>query len=463
MLGDLYFHFKNMQSDKMHYIHLRDDAPKVNKFDFKADVEGIIPMITVVSEKAYREVVAMMPTKVDKVRWEKGLFKLFQGSFSNFPTSELMKQRRRTASSLLGVNKTAKYLPVVISNIERGVEIMKKKGRCDFMEEINAVAFHLAVGSFFGRDIDNLPTEKFMYEHGDRTAYYTLSEYFVNLNLDIIPEFVHPVTNLFPPVNSKNLINPWKRNQRNLLRFRGIIREMAEKSKDKESLWHILGGQEGVSPDDCFNDLFLFIIGGSDTTSHNLVSFMYLIKKNPECFKKLKEELTRYGITGGPNVKDQITFETLLDIDYLTYLFKETLRMDTAVQFSFYYQAKKKIKLCGVPLEKGTIIKNSFTEGHYSEDHWLEPRKFVPERFDTDSDFFKESQKQGKVFNSYSRRSFGLGPRKCPGESFALLAFKAMVAYLTTMMEFDIDKELLESDSVGFALGSHQKLMMNVK
>eukprot|EP00343_Euplotes_focardii_P008025 CAMPEP_0205819602 /NCGR_PEP_ID=MMETSP0206-20130828/2041_1 /ASSEMBLY_ACC=CAM_ASM_000279 /TAXON_ID=36767 /ORGANISM="Euplotes focardii, Strain TN1" /LENGTH=342 /DNA_ID=CAMNT_0053113393 /DNA_START=531 /DNA_END=1559 /DNA_ORIENTATION=- len=341
---------------------------------------------------------------------------------------------------------------------------MKEKKKWDFMEIINAVTFHLAMGAFFGNDMQNLPTQKFDYEHSNGTVKgYPLSEFFVHLNVDCVTEFVHPVTNLFTFISDKNLINPWKRNGRNLTKFREAIKDMAIGSKDPNSLWAILRDHKELTDDEKFNDLFLFIVAGSDTTAHTLCSFMYLLKKSPEKLAKLKVELAKHGITGGDNVEEQITFENILDVDYLSYCFKEALRMDTAVPFSFYYQAKCKTNICNVPVDKGTLIKFSFTEAHYNKDTWLEPLKFIPERFDTESEFYQESKKQGKIFNSYSRRSFGLGPRKCPGESFAHLSVRIVVAYMVTMMDYDMEQKLLDSTNVGFAMGSHIKPIMTLK
>ena len=464
LIGDFYAHYINMTKNKMHYAHLRDQANDVWKYDVKADIECITPVITIVSEKAYREVVSMSPAKIDKMRWEKGLFKIFRGSLANFPTSDKIKHRRKTTSNFLGIGSASRFVSVMFDNVERGVNIMKEKKRFDFMEEINAITFQLTMGSFFGNDIKNLPTEKFDYEKSDGTIdKLTLSAFFVQLSLDVVAEFVHPLNNIFPIINKKNLINPFRRNGRNLNKFRDTVKEMAKASKDTNSLWSVLKNNDELTEEEKFNDVFLFIVGGSDTTAHLMAALMYLLKKYPEKLEKLKEELKKHGITGGPNIKEQITFEKLVEIDYLTCIFKEALRMDTAVQFSFYYEAKRKIKLCGIPLEKGTMMKMSFIEAHYSEEYWLEPRKFIPERFDTNSDFYKESKKQGKIFNTYSRRSFGLGPRKCPGESFSLLTTKVLVAYMVTMMDYDVDQELLDNEDVGFALGSHFKPMFTIK
>lgn len=407
---------------------------------------------------------AKNPKFINKKQWEKGLFKLFMGSFGNLATTDRIKIRRKTTTGLLSINAIHKYVPVMTYWMAEGVKTMKERKRFDFMEIINAVTFHIAMGAFFGNDMKNLPTKKFDYEHSDGTIKgYPLSEFFVHINVDTVTEFVHPVTNLFTFVSDKNLINPWKRNGRNLLKFRNAIKEMAKESKDPNSLWSILRDHDELTEEEKFLDLFLFIVAGADTTAHTLCSLMYLLRKNPDKLAKLRAELEKNGITGGPNIEEQITFEKILEIDYLSYVFKEALRMDTAVPFSFYYEAAQKTKICGVPLDKGTLIKFSFTEAHYTKDLWLKPLEFIPERFDTESEFYKESKAQGKIFNSYSRRSFGLGPRKCPGESFAHLSVRVVVAYMVSMMDYDMDEELLKRNDVGFAMGSHIKPMMNVR
>ena len=43
-------------------------------------------------------------------------------------------------------------------------------------------------------------------------------------------------------------------------------------------------------------------------------------------------------------------------MDYLSYVVKETLRIDSPGTESLLYSAKENITLCGVPIKKGTTL-----------------------------------------------------------------------------------------------------------
>lgn len=91
---------------------------------------------------------------------------------------------------------------------------------------------------------------------------------------------------------------------------------------------------------------------------------------------------------------------------------------------------------------------------HYDDNCWLNPKEFVPERFDTESDFYKESLKQGKVRNVYSRRVFSHGNRACPGMTLGVLQIKIIIAYLLMKIDYEIDEKWFSNEGVGFGLGS---------
>ena len=61
---------------------------------------------------------------------------------------------------------------------------------------------------------------------------------------------------------------------------------------------------------------------------------------------------------------------------------------------------------------------------HYNDNYWYKPTLFEPDRFNFDSDFYAECKKVGKTGATYSKRSFGVGIRNCPGQTFATLEMK---------------------------------------
>jgi len=134
---------------------------------------------------------------------------------------------------------------------------------------------------------------------------------------------------------------------------------------------------------------------------------------------------------------------------------KETFRIDTPAADSFIYTATQDIILCEVPFAKGTLFREDIVSNHFNEDLWKDPHDFVPERFDVESEFYQKSIEEGKKPGLYSRRSFGYGFRRCPGQYFATLEVKIAVIVFLTHIEYEVEEELLNKEGVGFGIGSN--------
>ena len=171
--------------------------------------------------------------------------------------------------------------------------------------------------------------------------------------------------------------------------------------------------------------------------------------------------------------------------DYLNYVVKETLRINPPTQASTSYEALTDITICGVPISKGTQIyinigkndwhildilihlkyfkqllsfwaiseskHNTIVSCHYNPKEWHEPKKFIPERFDSNSEYFwKPGTNESR--GAYSYIPFSIGPRACPGLSFAMIEIKTLLAYLLCRVDYEIDEDYMTSEHVFFEL-----------
>jgi len=78
----------------------------------------------------------------------------------------------------------------------------------------------------------------------------------------------------------------------------------------------------------------------------------------------------------------------------------------------------------------------------------------VPERYDQESEFYKQAEKEGKIGRGFSTRPFSHGFRACPGQSFAVLEMKVAIIVILTLIDYEVDPELFQKDGVGFGIGS---------
>lgn len=87
--------------------------------------------------------------------------------------------------------------------------------------------------------------------------------------------------------------------------------------------------------------------------------------------------------------KNQSEFiKTLQSAYYLGNVIDETLRFNCPVDGSLLYIVKEDIELSGVPIPTYSLLRVNFSSLHFDVLEWHEPKKFIPERFDPEHEYF---------------------------------------------------------------------------
>lgn len=280
----------------------------------------------------------------------------------------------------------------------------------------------------------------------------SVSEGNLRIGENYAQEMYHPLASMFPILSSKGLLKQFRVNDSNFKTLKDVMKEILQESTDKDSVFNKIKEKELFSEDELLNDVILYITGGLEVHS-SLTAAMFFIKFYPKVFAKVKKELEENGIRKGPGLRDSINSDSISKLDYLTCVLKEVNRFDPVTSDTFDYFVKQDLEICGVPLNKGTLIKIDILTAHYRSDSWLDPFTFEPDRFNPDSEFYAEAKKQGKNADLLSIRAFGLGVRECPGKNFGMIELKTIIAYLLVQLDYEIDETDLNMDAVGFSVG----------
>ncbi|KAL6642541.1 hypothetical protein ACP70R_020722 [Stipagrostis hirtigluma subsp. patula] len=119
-------------------------------------------------------------------------------------------------------------------------------------------------------------------------------------------------------------------------------------------------------------DLF---VGASDTSSNTIEWALAELLQNPKTMLRAQEEL-KLVLGSQAHVEDS-------DIDNLPYLqavIKETLRLHSVVPL-VSYRAEATVQVQGYTIPKGSNVLVNVWAIHHNADVWVEPHKFIPERF----------------------------------------------------------------------------------
>nr|XP_033323894.1 cytochrome P450 9e2-like [Megalopta genalis] len=196
-----------------------------------------------------------------------------------------------------------------------------------------------------------------------------------------------------------------------------------------DMLQHLLDIQKNNKTEKPFSDrsvisnAFSFYFGGYDSVSSQASMVMYNLLANPECLKRLQEEVDEVL----ENTKGQITYEAISGMEYMDAVVNEALRLYPAVIF-LDRQCSKDFELPpavpgGKPftVKKGTNLWIPVHAIQTDPKYYDNPDQFDPDRFLQDGK---------RILGSGTYMPFGIGPRICIGIRFATIEMKVMIFYI---------------------------------
>ncbi len=126
------------------------------------------------------------------------------------------------------------------------------------------------------------------------------------------------------------------------------------------------------------------------------------------------------------NSSDQQIVSCLDKLVYLDALIKEALRITPVIANIARVTTEDGYKVGEYILPKGTIISPAIYLAHHDTDNWVDPDKFIPERF--------LSSKE----TPYTYLPFGGGTRRCIGAAFAQYEMKTIIVQILLQTELKL-------------------------
>nr|WGW06502.1 CYP15A1 [Blattella germanica] len=161
-------------------------------------------------------------------------------------------------------------------------------------------------------------------------------------------------------------------------------------------------------------DLFM---AGSETTSNTLGFAMLYMLLYPDVQIQVQEELDK--VVGRDR---QPTLQDRRSLHYLEAVLMELQRHVNVAPSGIAHRVLQNTVLMGHSIPQGTIVLVSLWSVHRDVKHWGDPEVFRPERF---------LSKEGKIVQDDWFIPFGLGKRRCLGET---LAKSSLFIFFSTLL-----------------------------
>ncbi|PWT74714.1 MAG: hypothetical protein C5B59_10515, partial [Bacteroidetes bacterium] len=202
-------------------------------------------------------------------------------------------------------------------------------------------------------------------------------------------------------------------------------KEIAEGVATGDDILQMLLESEPLNAKQLRDELTTLFMAGYETTSNTLSWLFYRLARNPEIASRIRSDLNRSGQNS--NTPDQQLGSNHPRVSYnITNLIKETMRLYPAV----WLIVRKNISATVLGeyfLPKGSVILLNVYGLHHNETYWEKPYEFRPDRFKTQN---ISNQNQCNYL------PFGMGPRLCIGQPFAMMIMQVVVSRLINSFDF---------------------------
>ncbi|XP_020296279.1 cytochrome P450 9e2-like [Pseudomyrmex gracilis] len=188
--------------------------------------------------------------------------------------------------------------------------------------------------------------------------------------------------------------------------------------------------------DDIVSQAFIFFFAGFDTSSTLMCFAAHELAVNPDIQDRLRKEVEEHSDENG-----DITYDSLSKMTYMDMVVSETLRkyppavITDRLCTKNYELPPAKPGYKSVIVEADNVIMIPVYGLHHDPAYFPNPQKFDPERF---------NDKNKDNINPYAYLPFGLGPRKCIGNRFALMETKLLLAHLLQKFTFKTTEKTVE-------------------
>lgn len=185
-----------------------------------------------------------------------------------------------------------------------------------------------------------------------------------------------------------------------------------------------------LSDDEIVNDAVLFFFAGHDTTANTLAFTLYYLSKHPDVQDKVRAEIDAVSPARGiPSTEQQA------QLIYLTAVIYETIRMAPVAFLLGRTTACVIDDLLPFPLDKGQAILTHLGLCLRHPDAWVNPDTFDPTRF------LSPDQQQLDRNAMKQMIGFGVGPRMCIGQQFALVEQRVLLSMLVQSYRILLPKD----------------------
>ncbi|KAH9500875.1 hypothetical protein Btru_073214 [Bulinus truncatus] len=200
-------------------------------------------------------------------------------------------------------------------------------------------------------------------------------------------------------------------------------------NEGEPNLLYSLLSESNLTSDEVSSIVLGLYKGGTETTTRNLLAFLYNLAKNPEKQEKLRREILEVIGRNGP-----LTAQCLSQMVYLKAVLKESFRLNYPLPIGNMRILPVRVTLGGYDVPAGTPI--FLFNKRTCRTHFENPFQFLPERWLRSEENTKKDSAHSMIV-----LPFGHGVRNCIGQRFARQEIFLAVVKVLQRFKMDLDPD----------------------
>lgn len=185
------------------------------------------------------------------------------------------------------------------------------------------------------------------------------------------------------------------------------------------------------------DDLMIMFLAGNETIKVSSTNLTCYLTQNPGIKAKVLAEVgpTIENLAKKDNLVNGLTTDCVEDFSYLRNCWYEAMRLEPPTPVSINGVFIRPTVIGGVTFDANTTFSTNFNAIHRDPKEWIDPDKFMPERFDSNHPLFKRPN--GGFRSPFAFCPFFGGKRICLGRTLAEYITMFTFPLILTHLDFE--------------------------
>ncbi|CAN1825283.1 Ent-kaurenoic acid oxidase 1 [Linum perenne] len=341
-----------------------------------------------------------------------------KNSFLGISPEDHKRLRRLTAAPVNGHEALSLYMGFIGERVSAALEEWSSSGEpLELLTHLRKLTFKIIMYIFLGSESEDvmeiLENQYTAVNHGVRAMAINFPGFAYHKALKARKKVVDVLQSVLDERRNRIKQEVWEEEEKKKKKKKDMMDELMRVEDEN--------GRR-LRDEEIIDILLMYLNAGHESSAHVTMWATVLLHQHPHCLQKAREEQEEIVKRRPAEQNGALTFKEIRQMDYLSKVIDETLRIVT-FSLTVFREAKINVDIGGYMIPKGWRVLVWFRNVHLDDEIFPKARDFDPSRWDN------HTPKAGSFL------PFGAGSHMCPGNDLAKIEIAAFLHYFLVNYE----------------------------